>query len=775
MSIEKRFIEATELRAGEGDDLSLVGYAATFNAPSQDLGGFIETIAPGAFTRALAEKQDVRALYNHADRPLGRTKSGTLVLTQDAKGLRFRCLLDPNQQLHRDLHSSVKRGDIDACSFAFKPAVEKGDVWEDRKDASGKWYISRTLTDVDLFDVSIVNTPAYLSTNVQARAAELAPEIRSIVSKMVEKRAKSENRDADDSLEDYIREVGKALSEKFPRENTSEGLAYPSSYGKYWICETYAGYVIANDESQMDGYVRIPYVEDGDDNYVFGTPVPVEKEWVPSERCVRVGAENRTAYSAHLAALAAQHADQSNEHQVNADAHQDAADSHTAAADALKKAADAKAEEERMDTECRSSMGDCAYEKHSCQNVMVEKRHAWDEMDLEDSELDGDEDDVRAAKKLRKETRASAAGTDKVRTKTVDGKALTAKYFASVGDPERTETWKLPVHDKSHADNAAARFGQTNDIPEEQKAGVLRKIKAAQKKFGETPNPDGDGGSRMTSEEIQDMELRFKLALVAPEVRYSDDQPRDPNGKFGSGAGSAGEASNVASGLKSVTDQEDAHGIKVGDKVTLDKGRTGVVKSVAGNSLHVDTGKSMYESWHATKVGRSFVIEEETRYSDDQPRDDHGRFGEGGGGSIGKTTSGKDIPAANHKVYNEAQKMPKYNGKVSPANAHGRDGGKMLSQRLPEYTKADHMEAYAAHTAAAAEQEQKWNTEFDKAAQETFGRPSQVGDYKISGIGSDKFSTESKDKLREAAHTATDHKEAATAHWYAAGKHGRPE
>lgn len=533
MSIEKRFIEATELRAGEGDDFSLVGYAATFNAPSQDLGGFIETIAPGAFTRALSEKQDVRALYNHADRPLGRTKSGTLVLTQDAKGLRFRCLLDPNQQLHRDLHSSVKRGDIDACSFAFKPAAENGDLWEDRKDASGKWYIARTLTDVDLFDVSIVNTPAYLSTSVQARSEQVPAEIRSIVSKMIEKRARTENRDADDSLEDYIREVGQALAAKFPRDNAPESSA-PTycGYGKYWICETYPDYIIANDESQMDGYVRIPYVADGDDNYVFGTPVPVEKEWVPSERCVRVGAENRTAYSAHLAALAAQHTDQSNEHQANADAHQDAADSHTAAAEALQKAADAKKEEERMDSECRDSMGDHDDPNHGCQNRSTNKDDVWDGEDDMDDDW-SDEERIFVAKAVE------ARGDGTVLTKLVDGKELSAKYFAFVGDPAQTTTWKLPVHDKAHADNAAARFEQTAGIPDDKKSAVLRRIKAAQAKFGETPNPDGDGGSRMSTEEIETMDLRFKLALVTPEVRYSDDQPRTPDGKFGSGAGGA--------------------------------------------------------------------------------------------------------------------------------------------------------------------------------------------------------------------------------------------
>lgn len=72
----------------------------------------------------------------------------------------------------------------------------------------------------------------------------------------------------------------------------------------------------------------------------------------------------------------------------------------------------------------------------------------------------------------------------KKRTKRVGGKDLTADKFAYVGDPERTETWKLPIHDEGHVRNALARFNQTQGIPANKKAGVYRKIVSAAKKFG---------------------------------------------------------------------------------------------------------------------------------------------------------------------------------------------------------------------------------------------------------------------------------------------------
>src|SRR5208282_3396260 len=197
MSTEKRIINACELRVGAalggnsgGDEMAIEGYAARFNSPSKDLGGFRETIAPGAFTRALAEKQDVYCLLNHdSSKILGRVKSGTLALSQDDKGLWFRCMLDPKQQSHRDVHAAIARHDLDECSFAFTPNGETGDHWEDRQDENGKYFISRTLKDVNLFDCSVVAHPAYNNTDVAARAEQLPIEVRNKMSEIVKKRA----------------------------------------------------------------------------------------------------------------------------------------------------------------------------------------------------------------------------------------------------------------------------------------------------------------------------------------------------------------------------------------------------------------------------------------------------------------------------------------------------------------------------------------------------------------------------------------------------------
>src|SRR5258708_39469830 len=123
----------TELRT-DGQEFCLSGYAATFNSWSKNLGGFREQIAPGTFTRSIQQKADVKALFNHDENTiLGRTKSRTLTLSTDDRGLRFHCQLDKDSQAHRDLYSSVKRGDIDECSFSFTVPAG-GDSWTEGTD-----------------------------------------------------------------------------------------------------------------------------------------------------------------------------------------------------------------------------------------------------------------------------------------------------------------------------------------------------------------------------------------------------------------------------------------------------------------------------------------------------------------------------------------------------------------------------------------------------------------------------------------------------------------
>jgi HK97 family phage prohead protease len=136
-----------------------------FDSPSQDLGGFTEIIRPGAFKRTLAANDsDPLALVHHMPHlVLGRTSAGTLRLSEDARGLAFEVDL-PETQAARDLLVSVERGDIRGASFAFT-VPSGGDHWEQRGG-----QVTRELRDVDLYEITITPSPAYLDTSVARRS-----------------------------------------------------------------------------------------------------------------------------------------------------------------------------------------------------------------------------------------------------------------------------------------------------------------------------------------------------------------------------------------------------------------------------------------------------------------------------------------------------------------------------------------------------------------------------------------------------------------------------
>ncbi len=151
-------VEEIRLQLREDDVPSIVGHAAVFNQLSEEMWGFREKIAPGAFRGAINQNQDVRALINHdSNFVLGRTKNGTLSLSEDTKGLRV-SIDPPTTTFAADLLVSIERKDINQMSFGFEVLKE---TWETDGDKN-----IRTIEDVNLFDVSVVTFPAYPTTDV---------------------------------------------------------------------------------------------------------------------------------------------------------------------------------------------------------------------------------------------------------------------------------------------------------------------------------------------------------------------------------------------------------------------------------------------------------------------------------------------------------------------------------------------------------------------------------------------------------------------------------
>jgi HK97 family phage prohead protease len=138
----------------------LEGYAAVFNQETR-VADFREIIRPGAFSNTIKKGRDILALSDHdAAKVLARTKSGTLRLAEDSRGLHFDLDL-PDTTAGRDVLALAERGDIGGASFGFK-------VPKDGETRSGDL---RELRAIDLFEISIVSSwPAYDGTIVNARS-----------------------------------------------------------------------------------------------------------------------------------------------------------------------------------------------------------------------------------------------------------------------------------------------------------------------------------------------------------------------------------------------------------------------------------------------------------------------------------------------------------------------------------------------------------------------------------------------------------------------------
>lgn len=156
-----------QLRSGEfktredSEEMTIEGYFAVFNSNYEIWEGASESIAPGAFTSSVGG--DIRGLTNHdTTLVLGRTKAHTLELKEDSHGLWGKITVNPKDSDAVNTYERVKRGDVDQCSIGFMIRSEETDFGA---DGSIHW----TITDVELFEVSVCTFPAYEETGVSAR------------------------------------------------------------------------------------------------------------------------------------------------------------------------------------------------------------------------------------------------------------------------------------------------------------------------------------------------------------------------------------------------------------------------------------------------------------------------------------------------------------------------------------------------------------------------------------------------------------------------------
>jgi uncharacterized protein len=169
--VEQRFVDVAEIEVRDGvtgDGMSFAGYAAVFDTDSEPL-PFIERIKPGAFTRSLKSRNEIKMFVNHdMGRVLASRRAGTMRLAEDDRGLRVEADL-PDTTDGRDLSVLMQRGDVNSMSFGF--SVPKGG---DRWSADGQ---TRELLNVRLHEASVVTGwPAYAKTTAAVRSLDALSE-----------------------------------------------------------------------------------------------------------------------------------------------------------------------------------------------------------------------------------------------------------------------------------------------------------------------------------------------------------------------------------------------------------------------------------------------------------------------------------------------------------------------------------------------------------------------------------------------------------------------
>lgn len=167
--------QPVQLETREGQSSRITGYAAVYYNGTADteyqlFDNYYERIMPGAFDRAIREKDDVRALFNHdPNQILGRSSAGTVRLIADGKGLSYE--IEPGDTtVARDVQQHLKRKDVTGSSFAFTVTEER---WVKVGEGKDKRTI-REVVNVRLYDVGPVTYPAYTGTSAATRASDAA-------------------------------------------------------------------------------------------------------------------------------------------------------------------------------------------------------------------------------------------------------------------------------------------------------------------------------------------------------------------------------------------------------------------------------------------------------------------------------------------------------------------------------------------------------------------------------------------------------------------------
>lgn len=164
--LEQRVHRGIETRTSDTGAPMIIGYATVYDHAYDVLGGppygWDETIVGGAAAKSIAEQDEVYLFFDHEGLPLSATKDSSLVLRSDKIGLYNESTVDSRSNWNMEVWNRVDSGLLDSMSFAFRATRQE---WNAD-------YTERFITEVQLFDVSVVSFPANPFTSVLTRDAD---------------------------------------------------------------------------------------------------------------------------------------------------------------------------------------------------------------------------------------------------------------------------------------------------------------------------------------------------------------------------------------------------------------------------------------------------------------------------------------------------------------------------------------------------------------------------------------------------------------------------
>lgn len=141
------------VEAREDGPLVITGLGARYNHWYDVAGLFDERMAPGVVAKSLQEHPDVRAMFNHDPNfLLGRTKSGTLAVSENRRGIKYEIKANPADPQAVSVAEKIRRGDVDGASIMFRTLV---DEWDEKGEKP-----KRTIKEIELIEVGPVVFPA---------------------------------------------------------------------------------------------------------------------------------------------------------------------------------------------------------------------------------------------------------------------------------------------------------------------------------------------------------------------------------------------------------------------------------------------------------------------------------------------------------------------------------------------------------------------------------------------------------------------------------------